>query len=186
MPSSPRHRLEEAIDAVASTDLPDEFEQTFLTDLGEGRYARTVIHLVRGPDGEHRFGGAELKPPKGGLPLSELRSPDLPGLVREAKRQQIIRQVLDEARTDDAGRPDAELYTASYDSIDELWPMLDRKAAELSGRGPYKLTEEFLRGIRQQMNEAGRGGIGKVSKANDVSERTVRRWLAEAKERGIR
>ena len=64
---------------------------------------------------------------------------------------------------------------------DEIAPLLERKALELNARGPYKLTEEFLTGIVQEVNAAGRGALGKVATANDVSERTVRRWLAEAR-----
>ena len=69
--------------------------------------------------------------------------------------------------------------------IKEIEAEVMYQAARTVGRkrGPYRITDEFLAVVLGQERT---GGVKLVMKENDVSERTARRWLRQAGERGLR
>lgn len=171
--------VSETVRLNADVEVPRTFTETLMTKLeGEGRYARTVVAVQLDEDGTPRLTDFRFTPPRDGLRADELRRPDLAGLLSWAYRQQVAKALMRSSARDLVSIEGGQL---SVDE-DEMQAIYER-ARDVIPRGPHKVTDEFLSQVVEQYLA---GGLDKVTEENDTSQRTARRWLAEAKTRGLR
>jgi hypothetical protein len=158
----------------ATVQLPRRFTRSFVTLLDDDRAASTVIAVAMNDEGEPMLEEYRFRAPRGGLRARELRRPDLPGLVQWAYEQQVASELVHARLASEGGHLELD---------DEQGEAIYAEARTIARpRGAYKITDEFLTDVLEQERQ---GGVKLVMKENDTSERTARRWLREARVRGL-
>jgi hypothetical protein len=161
----------------ADVSIPQRFTQPLLTPLEGDRYAQTRVTVRMADDGAALLDRFEFVAPPGGLRADELRRPDLAGLLQWAVEARVAQELM-------VARERTARGAAEIDGIEEVEIMYRAgQVASRRKRGPYRITDEFLTAVLGQEHD---GGIKLIIKTHDVSERTARRWLRQAEERGLR
>jgi hypothetical protein len=154
--------------------VPERFRSTYPIMEGDEVVARWSVTVQVGSDGEPRLEEFVLHfhEPRD---LAGLNRPDLAALVRYALTDQAIRFAQIELAAERGGAiilPKAQ--TAA----------MRRRAERITRpRRGERATDEFLGRV---VKWYGDGGVERIRHETGRSERTARRWLSLAKERGLR
>jgi hypothetical protein len=155
-------------------EVPADFVFPLTVSLSGGRFATLLLAVHVEGAGVPRLKKFMWTGPEAGLAAEELGPVDLKGHLAYAFHKRAAQAEREKIAQTRGG-------WAILD-VDEVAAADERARLATRKRGPYKVTDEFLRDV---MGWHHQGGVKRIMKEAVVSERTARRWYAEAIDRGI-
>lgn len=185
----PNAELGPMVELPIGVAIPRRFRDQKLVHHGDGRTSSWTIDVRVDEHGQpDRIFEMSFVAPEDGFDMSEVKQPDPHVLARRAVQDRIEAALQAQLARANGGWVQLADYVEApggghWTPRAEALTISERARIAARKRGPYRITDEFLRDV---LAWHGEGGVKQVCKEADVTERTARRWLAEAKDRGLR